>query len=236
MMVPRRVVVVMAALAAIVAAAAGAAAWLTPVSLFSAVGRGETLPLSAQYSQAVTFDEFLSTEAEHQERWLRFYEEGGTLVKPLLPRLAELGGRWHLLVVAEAWCTDAANSVPYFARLAAESPQLDLRILRKEQAAALLDAYPLDGRGRIPLVIVLNEDLGERGAWIERPAALRAAVAEWKADPAGDVGSSIRAWYVADAGRTALTEVVALLEEAANGGRVVANPDLDVAPGQCSGN
>jgi hypothetical protein len=235
MMVPRRVVVT-AALAVVVAAAAGATAWLAPVSLFSAAGRGETLPLSAQYSQAVTFDEFLSMETEHQERWLRSYEEGGALVEPLLPRLAGLGGRWHLLVVAEAWCTDAANSVPYFARLAAESPQLDLRILRKDQAAALLDAYPVDGRGRIPLVIVLNEDLGERGAWIERPAALRASVAEWKADPAGDVGSSIRAWYAADGGRTALAEVVALLEEAAIGGRVVANSDMDVAPGQCSGN
>jgi hypothetical protein len=220
---------------ALVAATAGTAAWLAPGSLFSAADRGEMLPLSVQYEQGAPFNEFVRSDPKHRERWLRAYDESTSAVEPLLSRLEALRGSWRLLVVAEGYCTDALNSVPHLARLAAESPNLDVRILQKDEASALLEAYRLDGEGRIPLVIVLNQDLAERGVWIERPAALRAAVAEWKADPAGDVGASIRAWYAADGGRSALAEVVALLEQADAGGRVVPSAAMDIAPTQCSG-
>jgi hypothetical protein len=223
------------ALFAALLAALGAVAWLAPATLpSSSAGASADLPLSVQYERAVSFDAFLSSETETVERWRRYYAESDPAVQALLPEIRDLAGQWKLLVVAEVGCGDALNSVPHFARLADASPNLELRILRRKEGAALLEVYQLDGRGRIPLVLLLDEHLSERAVWIERPAALRQRIEELRAEPGQpDIGSGIRAWYAADGGRSALAEIVTLLNRASRGGGVVHNPDLDAVPTQC---
>jgi hypothetical protein len=224
-----------AALLAILAAAAVTLAVVRPAPLFpTASAADEMLPLGMQFSRAASFMEFLDAEPADRGRWLEHFDGSAAAVSEVLPRVREIPGRWHLLVVAETWCSDAYNSVPHLARLADESPNLSLRVVRKERAAGLLDAYQVDGKGRIPLVVLLDENLAERGVWIERPAALRAHVAKLREDASADVGAGVRAWYAEDGGRSALAEIAELIDEAARGG-VVANPQLDSALPQCGG-
>ncbi len=196
-----------------------------------------TPALPAHYALALSFDEFLASDTAADERWPTYYAQAAAAVAPHLTPVRDLPGQWHLLVVAENWCGDAANSVPYLARLAAESPNLDLRLLRKAEAEDLLQAHAVDGGGRIPLAIVLDEQLTERGVWIERPAELRALVAQlqaWDDLEAEDIRAQVRAWYAADGGRTALAEVVALLEETGKEAARVAVSPAELATPQCS--
>jgi hypothetical protein len=169
--------------------------------------------LADDYSGAAGFVDFLAGDTA-AARWYERYAAASDVVAPYADRVARLPGRWHLLVVAETWCTDALNSVPYLARLAEQSANLELRVVRRADAQHLLDAHRVDGRGRIPLVLVLDESRTEWGAFIERPAALVRAL---ETPSREDRGTRVRAFYAEDGGRAVLDDVVRLLEGAARG-------------------
>ncbi|MCC7196402.1 MAG: thioredoxin family protein, partial [Gemmatimonadaceae bacterium] len=121
--------------------------------------------------------------------------------------------RWRLLVVAENSCTDAANTLPYLAALADRSPFIDIRVLRKADATDLLAAHPLGERQATPLVLVYDPEFTLRGAWIEHPASLRSLISALGDTLDRDsVRARVRAWYREDAGRSALREVLGIME------------------------
>jgi hypothetical protein len=132
-----------------------------------------------------------------------------------LRRVAAVAGIWHLLVLSEDWCGDAVNTVPVVARLAALSPNLELRVLARDENLDLMDAH-LTGTSRsIPVVILLDEEYRERGWWGPRPTALQDAVSgEWQLLEKSSRYREARTWYARDRGRTTLEEVVSMLERA----------------------
>lgn len=129
-------------------------------------------------------------------------------------RLQSLPADRHLLVLAEDWCGDAFSTVPFIARLAEAVPQLDLRILERDQNLDLMDAH-LSGTARaIPVVIVLDEQYRELGWWGSRPEPLQRWVKSEEAQQLSkeDRYRQIRLWYARDQGRTTLEEIAELLE------------------------
>jgi hypothetical protein len=86
-------------------------------------------------------------------------------------RAAAVPGTWHLLALSEDWCGDAVNTLPHVARLADQAPNLDLRVLARDENLDLMDAH-LTGIARaIPVVIVYDAEFVERGWWGPRPTA-----------------------------------------------------------------
>src|SRR5439155_1096326 len=76
-----------------------------------------------------------------------------------LARACEVGLPFRLLVLAEDWCGDASNTIPYVAKLGEQARCLEMRILRRDEHPAVMDRY-LSGAARaIPIVIVLAPPL-----------------------------------------------------------------------------
>jgi nicotinamidase-related amidase len=128
-----------------------------------------------------------------------------------------------LLVLAEDWCGDASNTVPYVAKLGEQARCLEMRVLRRDEHAEVMDRY-LTGTSRaIPIVIVLDEDWHEIGHWGSRPRELQAWVMEARrTTPKEQLYPQIRRWYARDKGETTLREILALL------------PSLEPAPSSTS--
>ncbi len=165
---------------------------------------------------AADFDQFVAADTTRQQEWRATYVEAAGTIASLSDRVRGITGHWHLLIVAESWCPDAVNSVPYIARLGGVNPAIEVRLLRKSQAPELLALHQLDGRSATPLVILLDGALQERGAWIERPAGLRALVQSKEGRVCEDtLKEAVRDWRRADQGRAVLDEVLALIEHAA---------------------
>ena len=168
-----------------------------------------------RYLGAPEFDEMLATAEKNADLWAAVSRRA-KVPKEYLQRVAALDRAWHLLVLSEDWCGDAVNSVPVVARLAAMSPNVDLRVLARDHNLDLMDAH-LTGTSRsIPVVILLDEEYRERGWWGSRPAELQA----WVLGPGRALDKEeryrhVRGWYARDAGRTTLEEVVTALEHAA---------------------
>jgi len=173
-------------------------------------------PVASQYAAALTVRQFVASDSTYRDAWTRAYDNAAATVSAALPRSRAIGGRWHLFVIAESWCSDAMASVPYLARLADEDSSFALRLLRRADAQPLLQAHLLNGRAATPLVLVYDEQFVERGVWIERPAALRAFIEANSAKLDDDaLARGIREWRAKDAGRSVLDEVLAQLERTA---------------------
>ena len=164
------------------------------------------------WSSGVDYDAFVRGDTARRAQWIANRAAAATSMAPLVERTRSIPGRRHLLVVAESWCGDAVNSVPYLAALAAADSTLDLRLLRKADAKRLLRSHLLRGRDATPLVIVLDGAFAEQGSWIEQPAPLKALVRELEPTmPEDSLAIHVRAWYAADSGRTSVAEVLALI-------------------------
>ena len=202
--------IMMSAVALLLAAAAAAPAQQSAVA---AVG-----PTAAQrYAAAASYSHFVLADTARHVEWTRNYEQAATTVAGLAPRVRAVRGHWHLLVVAEPWCNDALNSVPYLARLAELNPAIEIRLLRKSEAPELLAAHPFEGRDATPLVLLLDDHFVERGAWIERPVPLRELIKSKEGRVCEDtLKEAVREWRSADAGRTVVDEVLAMVERAAS--------------------
>ena len=127
-----------------------------------------------------------------------------------------------MLVVAEDWCGDSANTIPYLARLTEEVPGFELRIVDSKAGRGVMEARrTADGRAATPTVVMLDAGGHEVGCLVERPAALKA----WVDEHRGRLGDrefqeGRVAWYRNDRGRSTVAEVLAVLEAAAQGAPV----------------
>lgn len=171
--------------------------------------------LEKRYNEAKTIGEFIDAATKNQDLWRSYYDRA-EIPEAILARARAIPGTWHLLVLAEDWCGDAFNSVPYLAKLADQVENFDLRILERDQNLDIMDRYLTNGGRSIPKVIVLDADWAERGDWGPRPAELQNwFLEEGKQMEFEERWLQMRRWYARDRGATTLEEVVTLLESLA---------------------
>jgi hypothetical protein len=134
-----------------------------------------------------------------------------------LERAAAAGGSWKLLVISEDWCGDASNTVPVIAALAEAAPELEMRVVKRDENPELMDEY-LTGESRsIPLAVLLDEQFRPRGRWGPRPAELQEFVMREKSAgtrPPAEIYRDVRSWYARDRGASTLREVLEVIEAA----------------------
>lgn len=173
---------------------------------------GPPLDFPSLWSAATPWAGFLRPEMEHYDLWCGVYQQvlvpgwalEGFLVSPVR----------KLLVLAEDWCGDAANTVPVLARLTDLIAGMELRVLERDSYPAVMDRYLTDGSRSIPIAVGLTSEDREIGHWGPRPGALQ----EWvlgnrKMMPSAQRHAYARTWYAKDKGETTLRE---LLDAVAN--------------------
>ena len=182
--------------------------------------------LRQRYLAAPDFEAMLGSVRKNADLWAAIWRRV-EVPEEYVRRVADLGGAWHLLALSEDWCGDAVNTVPVVAKLAALSPNVELRVLARDENLDLMDAH-LTGTSRsIPIVILLDAEYRERDWWGPRPTALQDSVSgEWKVLEKSSRYREARMWYARDRGRTTLEEVVSMLERAGREGPQPSSADL----------
>ena len=166
------------------------------------------------YGQGTTFADFLEKARARRDEWRAHYNDA-TVSAALITRMRALPAKRHLLVVAEDWCSDSANTVPYIARLIDGAPErLDMRLVNRETGKAVMEAHKTpDGRTATPTIVVLGEDWHVIGAFTERPSATQAWFLEkQKTTMQKPLHDELLAWYEKDAGKTTVNEIADLVE------------------------
>ncbi len=172
--------------------------------------------LETLYVQGKTYVEFRDAATRRVEAWNDHYANA-QVPDALRTRVTALPGSWRLLVVAEDWCGDSANTIPYVAKLVDAAGNLDMRIINSTVGRAIMESHRTpDGRAATPTVILLTEDFEEAGCFVERPRYLQ----DWWLSNEDKLSEKDRldqkyAWYAEDKGQETLEEIVAMIEAAA---------------------
>jgi hypothetical protein len=195
---------------------------MLPAAVLPACGpgeRGEYADASLQeiYEQGVTFQDFLDQATRRKNLWTEHYGES-SVPADILERARAVDGSWRILAIAEDWCSDSVNTIPFLALLADAVPAIELRVVDSEVGEAIMEAHLTpDGRPATPTVLVLDDAYEEVGCWVERPSSLQAWALENREGLGDDFMPQKMAWYKDDAGRSTLDEVLAVIEAAAAG-------------------
>lgn len=166
----------------------------------------------ARYEEAQDFPAYLSSVQKNGDLWEAMHRLA-RVPEALVARAAALAGRWKLLALTEDWCGDAVNALPVLARLVEQLPTFELRMVGRDANPDLMDTH-LSGTSRsIPVVIVLDEQLTERGWWGPRPTPLQTWFnAEGRLLEKKERYRQMRQWYARDKGRTMIDEILQIAE------------------------
>jgi len=169
--------------------------------------------LSGLFQRGRTYAAFLDAARSRRETWIDNTQSAG-IDSSVLARARAVSGSWELLAVAEDWCGDSANTIPYIARLVDSVPSLALRIVNSSDGRWVMERYRTpDGRAATPTIVLLDSAGNPVGCFVERPLKLREVLAATQ----GRRESTLSEWRRQDAGRSTVEEIVALLEAAVAG-------------------
>ncbi|HSM35428.1 MAG TPA: thioredoxin family protein [Longimicrobiales bacterium] len=167
---------------------------------------------AAFWDRAIPYARWVEAAEKQQEMWDGYYRRARA-PNDLVERARRIGGRWRFLVIAEDWCGDAFNTIPFLQRFVDAVDGWEMRLIRRDANPELMNRYLTEGARSIPVVVVLDETGAEAAWWGPRPEELQAYFqAQRGRRERADLYRELRTWYVRDRGRTTLEEVLDLLE------------------------
>lgn len=69
------------------------------------------------------------------------------------------------LVITEPWCGDAAQSLPFFNKIAENSEKIELKIVLRDENLDLIDSFLTNGSRSIPKLLILDENYNLINHW-----------------------------------------------------------------------
>lgn len=121
--------------------------------------------------------------------------------------------RW--VIITEIWCGDAAQNIPYIAKLAGLSPNVSLELVMRDENEHYMEQFLTHGTRSIPKLIVYNTQGDVMTTWGPRPAPVQDMVMDYKkmdkAKPAFDVfATALHQWYTSNKNQSLESELLAI--------------------------
>ncbi len=130
-----------------------------------------------RFAAAPTFAQYLEAMSTNRDEMRRFVDEVSIDDADL--EWWRRQGRLNVLVLTFDRSGDALYNIPVMAKIATLCPNVDLRVLQRDDNLDLMDAYRKQGVFRsVPAFIFMNDRLEEIGNLKERPEALSAYMDE----------------------------------------------------------
>ncbi len=119
------------------------------------------------------------------------------------------------LVMTESWCGDASPSLPVMNKMAELTPNLELKIVLRDEHPELMDLFLTNGTRSIPKLIMLdgntNTVLGEWGPRSTKASQMVMAEKAKHGKLSPDFKQELQVFYNKDKGQDILKELVELL-------------------------
>ena len=118
------------------------------------------------------------------------------------------------LVLLESWCSDGAQAIPVFNKLAKSTPNIELKIIMRDENPKLMDRFLTNGTRSIPKLLVSNEEGDLLHIWGPRPEVAAKMVEAYK-EQYGKVDEKfkreLQIWYNKDGGKTIVDELIRMV-------------------------
>ncbi|NQT21493.1 MAG: thioredoxin family protein [Planctomycetes bacterium] len=124
--------------------------------------------LEERFARGVSLEEFI--EGADARQMMQWSYDNTILTDDQLEALRGFDRKMNMLVVAAVWCPDSQANVPVMAKIADSSPNIDMRIVNRDDNEDLMQEHLTNGGMRIPLCLMLSQDFYLVERWTERPA------------------------------------------------------------------
>ncbi len=118
------------------------------------------------------------------------------------------------LVITEPWCGDAAQSIPFFNKIAEISENIELKIVLRDENLELMDSYLTNGSRSIPKLIVLDNNLEVINHWGPRSKAASKVVDDYILEHGqikDQLKTDLQIWYNKNKGEAILHDIQELM-------------------------
>lgn len=123
------------------------------------------------------------------------------------------------VVITEAWCGDAAQNIPFMAKVTENSANAELTLVWRDENIDYIDRHLTNGSRSIPKLIVYDRKSGEEMVtWGPRPKPVQEMVMEYKAQldhdklPFDKFAEKIHFWYAKDKNQTLEKELLHIFQ------------------------
>lgn len=119
------------------------------------------------------------------------------------------------LVLTESWCGDASPSLPVMNKISELAPNINLKIVLRDENLELMDAFLTKGARSIPKLIMLEQETNTViGEWGPRSFVATKMVENYKKEHGkltAEFKEDLQKWYNKDKGKDILNDLVGLL-------------------------
>lgn len=158
--------------------------------------------------------EYTNLNIHRMNRW----EKTATILPELAEKLKNLPPQ-NWLILTEGWCGDAAQNIPIFVKFTEIAPQINLRLLLRDEHLDIIDMYLTAGGRSIPKLIAFEKPTTEASEWKEffnwgpRPAPAQELLIELKKTetPFNVLTEKLHKWYADDKNAHVQAEILKLL-------------------------
>ena len=118
------------------------------------------------------------------------------------------------LVLTEGWCGDAAQNLPVIHKIAEENPNIDLKLVLRDENVELMDEFLTNGGRSIPKLIALDKENEVISTWGPRPTTATKMVADYKNEHGSldaEFKKDLQVWYNKDKGNDVQKDIISFI-------------------------
>jgi len=162
----------------------------------------------------------LQTEAnihytQLNDRRMKRWDKTFVIPEEIQEKISSLNSQLVFLSVTESWCGDAAHSLPVINKIAQLNPNIDHKIILRDEVPEIMDAFLTNATRSIPKVIIWDKENKEIiGDWGPRPSMATQQVEAYKQEHGKltpEFKQELQLWYNQDKGKNILKDILNLL-------------------------
>lgn len=152
---------------------------------------------------------------ELNDRRMNRWDKTIKIPEEIREKIAQIGSKLTFLVLSESWCGDAAPSLPVMNKIAELNPNINFKIILRDEHLDIMDQFLTKGSRSIPKLIVLDNEKDEVvGEWGPRPSIATQMVEAYKEEHGkltSEFKQDLQVWYNKDKGQNILSDLLELL-------------------------
>lgn len=149
------------------------------------------------------------------ERRMSRWDKKIIISEPEINKIKEFNTEVIWLVISESWCGDAAHVLPVMNKVSELNPNINLRIVLRDDNDDLMKLFLTNGSKSIPKLIMIDtENLEVLDVYGPRPSIATKLVDDYKNEHGvltPEFKEDLQRWYNKDKGKTTIKDLTELL-------------------------
>lgn len=161
--------------------------------------------------------EALANYTKLNDRRMRRWDKTIKVAEETQQRIAKFNQKMTWLIITESWCGDAAHVMPALNKIAELNPNIEIKVVLRDENLDLIDMFLTNGGRAIAKVIMIDDETGEVvNTYGPRPSEATSYVSRFKAKHGAltpEFKEDLQHWYNKDKGQNVISDVTELLSE-----------------------